>query len=304
MQNDVKDRVKDEYFDFEIRETECEVEPEPDVAFEDLPEEQEEYMEVFGEEVKEESFAETTEMYEEIEYLETDILQEQTSPEPVQSPEKPAQEKSLKLYCIYCKPNTVFKTAIGLNKHKFEDHQMGEVNPLTCQTCSFTFDSDNKEEYLSRHMQKHLTAHAMGKMSSCMLCPEVFKTTRHLEDHEYRFHLNPQSQNKCKGCQGEFKTYQLLQEHLLDSNCKEIHERPFKCFICSETFVMGINKKKHIQSEHQDKAGADCPLCLRCKIPSAVAFENHYKTHFAGELVEASVKPKLKLLIFRAAVLL
>lgn len=31
---------------------------------------------------------------------------------------------------------------------------------------------------------------------------------------------------------------------------------------------------------HGDKAGSDCPLCVRCKIPSAVAYENHFRTHF------------------------
>lgn len=279
MQNE----VKDEYFEVEIEEHESEVKPL--VMFEEASEEHADFMEILTDEGDEECFPEPTEFYEEIEYLEADSLQEQSSVEPVQQLETPTHGKTIKFYCIHCKPNVVFKTELGLNRHKFEAHQIGEVNPLICLICNYTFDGEtNKEEYLARHMQKHLAAHESGKMNSCMMCPEVFKTVRHLEDHEYRYHLNPQSQNKCKGCQNEFGTYQLLQAHLLDSNCKEIHERPFKCFICNETFVMGINKKKHIQNEHQDKAGADCPLCLRCKIPSAVAFENHFKTHFAGEL--------------------
>lgn len=284
LQND----VKQEYFDVEDDECERDIKQESLIMFEDSSEEpreeHEELMEIYEAEAEEECFpAPGTEFYEEIEYLENDALQEQAKVEP-QSFENPVLAKTVKLLCIYCNPNLFFTTEIGLSKHKFEVHQIGEVNPLICQTCNYTFDGvTNKEECLARLMRKHLAAHECGKMNSCMLCPEVFKNTRHLEDHEYRNHLNPSSQNKCKGCQSEFSTYQLLQAHLLDSNCKEIHERPFKCFICNETFVMGINKKKHIQSEHQDKAGADCPLCLRCKIPSAVAFENHYKTHFAGE---------------------
>lgn len=77
-----------------------------------------------------------------------------------------------------------------------------------------------------------------------------------------------------------FSTSYELNQHIANSSCKENQDKSFRCYICNRIFSMGIAKKKHIQEDHQDKAGQDCPLCLRCKIPSAVSYENHYKTHF------------------------
>jgi hypothetical protein len=239
-------------------------------------------MEVYENDTRE-SFEIVNEMYEEIEYLETDLPDPQFRIEEFEVGKSTVPIRNAKKYCIYCKTRPQFKTEIGLNRHKFEVHQVGEDNPLICPTCSFTFDGDLKEEQLSRIILKHAVAHEKGKNHSCMFCPEVFKSLRHLEEHQLRHINNTQPGNRCKGCFSEFPSVDELQAHLWTSNCKENHERPFRCYICQETFSMGIAKKKHIQVDHQDKAGADCPLCLRCKIPSAVAFENHYKTHFAGE---------------------
>lgn len=250
--------------------------------FEETPEEHEE-MEI------EEVFPATTEIYEEVEYLETDLHEEEFKAETFEQSMLPtalSPAKHSNFYCIQCKPKIAFKYEISLKKHKWEVHQIGESNPLICPTCSYDFTLSSascREDSLARMMSKHLEAHDFGKMRSCSLCPQVFKSLHSLEDHKYRQHQNPQSQNKCKGCLSDFGSFQDLQVHLIASNCKESHERPFRCYVCDATFVMGIAKKKHVQTEHQDKAGADCPLCLRCKIPSAVAFENHYKTHFAGK---------------------
>ena len=190
---------------------------------------------------------------------------------------------SSKKLCKFCKPNQAFKTEFALKRHNFEEHQIGENNPLICQICGFGFDGDLSEEQLSRIVEKHSNAHDRGKNFSCMFCPEVFKTARSLEEHHFRHLATSARQNRCKSCQSSFTTSDDLQAHLCSSECKENHEKPFRCYICQENFAMGITKKKHVQEEHADKAGADCPLCLRCKIPSALAYENHFKTHFAGE---------------------
>lgn len=240
---------------------------------------------VYCEEQEEESFQAPADIYEEVEYLESSEAQQDQEQElEVEKWYGKFPEKK-HFVCTFCKPNMFFKTQLGLEKHRWDIHQLGDRDPLVCHVCSFTFDGDDvKEDRLARNIQKHLAAHKNGKLKSCMLCPEVFKSLHHLEEHQYRHHQNPSSQNKCKGCQNDFQTYEALKVHLMASDCKDSHEKPFKCFICGETFVMGIAKKKHIQEEHQDRAGADCPLCVRCKIPSAVAFENHYKTHFAGKI--------------------
>lgn len=229
---------------------------------------------------KNNSFA-PIEMYEEIEYLEQESMDENFSVDWNQQVGESIEETNL--ICAHCSPNIAFDHDFNLKRHKWEVHSIGR-DPLVCSICQYVFSADTKDEALIHQIQKHESAHKSGKLHSCLICPEIFKTLRSLEDHQQRYHFNVQSSSRCKGCQFEFLSSHDLQLHLMESNCKELHERPFKCYICSESFAMGITKKKHVQVEHQDKKGADCPLCLRCKIPSAVAFENHYKTHFASEL--------------------
>ena len=245
----------------------------------------EELEEIFvNEEEQEEVVPVASEAYMEVleEYLEGEA-EPQFKIEPISFP-----IKNQKFNCRECKPNIFFKTEIGLKVHEWDFHQIGNRDPLTCLTCNYTFEYEaNKEDSLTRQMHKHLVAHASGKMNSCTICPEVFKSLHHLEEHKKRQHRKHMT-NKCKACHSEFSTNQELQLHLITSSCKDQHQRPFKCYICNETFAMGIAKKKHIQIDHQDKAGADCPKCLRCKIPSAIAYENHYKTHFAGKLMEVT----------------
>lgn len=273
----LRNEIKGSFVEVEQYESENCIKQEPmyeQLVIEEVVDEEQEMEEIFVTEVVDEEMAPTaSENYVEVleEYLEFDAH------DTLQFELSPKREFS----CLRCKPSVSFKYEIGLKIHEWDYHQMGFGDPLVCSTCNYTFDSAaNKPEWLARHTQKHFAAHAAGKMSSCMLCPEVFKSHRQVEEHRNRHHLK-QAANKCKGCQGEFQSNDELQVHLASSDCRENHERPFKCYICNETFAMGITKKKHIQTDHQDKAGADCKLCLRCKIPSAVAFENHYKTHFA-----------------------
>lgn len=111
----------------------------------------------------------------------------------------------------------------------------------------------------------------------------MFKTIKQLETHKKSIHNFPSaSYPRCKHCNSNFFSVEQLNKHMEESKCKHIPEKHFKCYICNEIFSMGIAKKKHIQEAHKDKIGQDCPLCLRCKIPSAVAYENHYKTHFVA----------------------
>lgn len=211
------------------------------------------------------------------EYLEAEIVEL-----PDETPIKSTTD-SKSFFCIHCNDNFSFE--IGLRAH-MELHEKEGFDPLVCQMCGYEFPNDfNREDLLARQMSKHFAAHEEGKMINCPMCPEVFKTRRKLEEHQIRLHNNSKPQHKCKGCFHDFGSHLELHQHLIESDCKESHERPFKCYLCGETFSMGIQKKKHIQTDHQDKAGADCPHCLRCKIPSALAFENHAKTHFAGEFV-------------------
>lgn len=110
-------------------------------------------------------------------------------------------------------------------------------------------------------MQRHLE----GKRQSCSECFQVFKTLKQLQVHQHSFHLKFTDNDSSH----KFSIF------------KASSEKSFQCYICDKIFNLGIEKKKHIQTDHQDKAGQDCPLCVRCKIPSALAYENHLKTHFS-----------------------
>lgn len=149
--------------------------------------------------------------------------------------------------------------------------------------CNVTFPvkPTDREEVINKNIEKHTRGHLEGKFHSCKNCFEVFKTIKQLENHERSHDANNRgTQYRCKPCGIFFESYAKLNQHVMESACRDVPEKSFKCYICNQVFSMGIVKKKHIQEEHTDKAGADCPLCLRCKIPSAVAFENHYRTHF------------------------
>lgn len=261
-----------EYVELEINERET---PKlEEISEEYIIVEEPQFMEIF-EEAEEEALPQD-EQYEEVEFLDNESTEFDFKIESVEY----GTSVEARYTCSSCEIQ--FKQWNSYFRHMNKLHP--EAAPLICHICDYSFaPTPGKEEWIHRNMTKHMAAHESGKMNSCMLCPEVFKSQRVLEEHQQRNHSNLQGRNICKGCHKQFSSYQDLQDHLRISNCKE-NERPFKCFICNETFVMGIAKKKHVQTVHQDKAGADCPLCVRCKIPSAVAFENHYKTHFAGRV--------------------
>lgn len=138
-----------------------------------------------------------------------------------------------------------------------------------------------EEESISHSIQIHYAHHAEGKFHSCTECFSVFKTLKQLETHKKTVHEYAKTLfHQCK-CLAAFPSLSQLREHQEESNCNP-PDKSFKCYICSKIFAMGIAKKKHIQDEHKDKIGQDCPLCVRCKIPSAVAYENHMKTHYVA----------------------
>lgn len=182
-------------------------------------------------------------------------------------------------FCTRCKPNPSFRTKIGLKIHNFTFHRIGNMNPLICHVCNFKFDENLKEESIARIIKKHQEAHEAGKTLCCSYCPEMFKSKRNWEEHQYRMHTS-NKEFRCKACQGEFASSIDLNIHLEESSCRPGHEKPFRCYICNEVFHLGTAKKRHVLEKHQDKAGSDCPHCLRCKIPSAIAYDNHLKIHY------------------------
>jgi KRAB domain-containing zinc finger protein len=221
---------------------------------------------------------EFVEEYEEVEYLDT--MQEDVKEIDEYEFVNKKRENDVKI-CEYCSPNLMFSTDFGLDYHLYSTHGIGN-DPCICTTCNrqYTFQETETEEQISQIILKHSMDHADGKFHSCSQCYELFKTQKQLENHERVQHNSTKAQLKCKSCLIYFDSYAKLSEHLQKSSCKDVSEKSFQCYICNKLFNLGIAKKRHIREEHRDKAGADCPLCLRCKIPSATAFENHYRTHF------------------------
>lgn len=247
-----------------------------------LEESEEELFTVKEVDEEDESITATEEIYEEFEYLEPETIEEvQILVDAVEQVDK--FEFSNKFFCQLCESNAKFNHEILLERHQWEVHNIGS-DPFVCSICNFVFDiEDVRQERAILQIEKHRNEHEIGKMNSCSICPEVFTTQKKMEKHQQTCHLRS-SANKCKSCKNNFLTTLDLQVHLNSSECRDVHERPFHCYICGDNFVMGISKKKHIQMMHQDKKGADCPLCMRSKIPSAIAFENHFKIHFESEI--------------------
>lgn len=230
-------------------------------------------------------------VYEEVEYLESDAGEDYFSIPPAVDEKLEIKVDKNKNICTLCPTPFLFKHEFSFKRHLWDFHEnVGESDPMVCETCNFRFHKSQREDTLIRLIQKHKTAHENGKFLCCIFCPELFKSQfrleQHIEEHKKRLQSDSKTHHKCKACGKLFSKYEELNAHLNQSGCRESHERPFKCFICNVSFAMGIKKKEHIQKEHQDKAGADCPLCTRCKIPSALAFENHYSTHFEGEFTD------------------
>lgn len=267
--------IKEEHFETQLTVNRADIiSDQEDIIIIEEPPEDEKYFEVYTEEVDE---SQVVGDYENVEYLESDMVEDQNKFETESTELKEAIiEQGACEYCV--NSNYVFKNNFALARHQWEVHQIGDVNPLVCSTCDFLFDGGINEDILSNQMKKHFEAHLMGMMNSCPFCPEVFRSKYSLEDHINKHH-------KCHACKLMFASILELHKHLQVASCKKVAAcaKPFMCYICNEFFAMGIEKKRHIQDEHSDKAGADCPLCVRCKIPSAVAFENHFKTHFAGK---------------------
>lgn len=261
-----------------------------DELLENTPEETE--FAFIEEDITDDEIEAKNEMYEEVEYLESDAGEICSVASVVEEVPDTEVEKP-KNICHLCATPVQFKHEFSLNRHLWTFHNIGDSDPMVCETCDYRFDENPlREDTLIRAIQKHRTAHENGKTLGCTFCPELFKSKlrldQHIEEHKKRSQSDSRSHHKCRACQKIFPKFEELTSHLNRTDCRETHERPFKCFVCNVSFAMGKKKKEHVQKEHQDKAGADCPLCCRCKIPSAVAFENHYSTHFEGEFTGRS----------------
>ena len=185
-----------------------------------------------------------------------------------------SQSKEKKLKCSLCP--VMFHSTAEMQQHFFQVHSESEFNAkkktFKCGQCSKSFPC------LS-NLQGHLRIHADGKKFTCNECGKVFALARnltiHLRSHsgekpyqcpmcDKRFarkenrkvHLKSHSGLKpfmCPHCGKMFSRKCHVREHMRThaTNSGTARAANYQCEICSETFTLTKNLRRHMRRIHK-----------------------------------------------------
>ena len=115
---------------------------------------------------------------------------------------------------------------------------------------------------------------------SCSKCNKVFEEVDELELHEKKCFVGRRYPCKYPGCGHVNSQNSLLNEHV-----KGVHENnPFKCNVCSETFIYWKSLKKHEKRSHVAKPDSKHMFkynCTECDFVSddKTEFQTHIDRH-------------------------
>ncbi|CAO1409266.1 unnamed protein product [Diamesa hyperborea] len=198
--------------------------------------------------------------------------------------------------CDLCVPPTEHISEDVLQQHGLNEHFINET--MLCHVCHKSFDD---EIVFKRHRQKCVLkikktpaekrVKLVKKLRStakhtCTLCTRIkyFESEVNLKNHMFIKHQIGVNPHTCKVCGMTFDFAIQLRRHNDETGtCKPTElpaKKTYKCYICNEEFAMAVSKIQHINTYHSDKANSDCHLCLRHRIPSACAYEQHLSTHY------------------------
>ncbi|KAK5646832.1 hypothetical protein RI129_005296 [Pyrocoelia pectoralis] len=124
--------------------------------------------------------------------------------------------------------------------HRFEafrQHSLSHVDSkVTCNIC-------NKELKNERVLKSHMRQHTGLKQYKCDKCPRRYAQAANLNKHNLQEHLN-----RCKVCNEEFKTAELLAMHRRVHSLKNL----YICPICHKSIKLKYSLVRHVKKIHPD----------------------------------------------------
>ncbi|XP_044736711.1 oocyte zinc finger protein XlCOF6-like [Chrysoperla carnea] len=183
--------------------------------------------------------------------------------------------------CKVC--NEVFSIQAQLDFHMKRHFKKKSV----CDTCGKEFFNIAK---LKRHKQSHETRE---KTIFCLLCDRMFARHSTLMIHNKKYHSGkPLMKKICNICG---KSVLNIKTHTLQ---KHSTERPFKCTLCSKSYVIKSQLYNHIKSQHDNDVGGDdkkftvlCSTCGKC-CRSNADLKVHMISHTNEQLFQCHICEK------------
>ncbi|KNC28964.1 hypothetical protein FF38_13785 [Lucilia cuprina] len=105
----------------------------------------------------------------------------------------------------------------------------------------------------------------LKKQHTCDLCKEIFKRRTLLLKHQKERHNNMILPFKCKDCNEQYVSLDLLQQHLKRICWNEHRRIAQQCGQCKERFIWPNNLQKHKEIQrHMTKSDVQLHYCLLC----------------------------------------
>ena len=101
-----------------------------------------------------------------------------------------------------------------------------------------------------------------------------------LDEHLANLH-KPSDKLKCKICNSEFTSDQLLEKHTNDIHLKK---KRLSCSICSYKSIYSQNLRRYISAQHKDQKRYFCNLC---------GFESYYSCNVKSRITSNHKESKL-----------
>ncbi|CAG7724126.1 unnamed protein product [Allacma fusca] len=139
---------------------------------------------------------------------------------------------------------------LSLEMHRIRKHDIKGAYVCEDETCGKSFGSRAE---LKRHRCVHLGQYPFP----CGHCDSGFLESHHLSNHIRKEHSVSALDFVCRVCQKKFENNAKLQRH------KIVHsdERPFACHLCSWTFKLKGQLKRHITKVHTKSRPFLCQEC-------------------------------------------
>ena len=167
-------------------------------------------------------------------------------------------------HCEVCGKRFARKRSARVCKHR-EQVKKKIIIQHACKICDETLESKG----LLRIHEKQVHNIASPEKWPCLICDDVFDSSKDLDIHLPVHSLINNEPLKCKFCEENFSTPSSLRKHLFQ------HSKNFACEICGKNFFKASSFYKH-KKFHMEQV--TCQVCGRV-LRSASRLKEHMNVH-------------------------